>query len=264
MYRFNFHRPEHLDEALSLYRGTEAPKILAGGQTFIPTMKQRLAQPSDVISLGKIEGLNYIKVEREGLLIGSMTTHAAVADSEMVQSIIPSLSKLAAKIGDRQVRHRGTLGGSVCNNDPAADYPSALVALRAEIRTDRRKITADDFFISMFETALESDEIVESIYFPKPIKASYAKFPNPASRYALVGVFVAKHEDEVRVAVTGAGPSVFRVDKMEQALMSSFDANAIEDIKVLPDDLSEDIHATQEYRAHLVTIMARRAIQACG
>ncbi len=193
-----------------------------------------------------------------------MTKHADVAASDVVRGAIPALAKLADNIGDAQVRNRGTIGGSIANNDPAADYPGAVVALGATVHTNQRKIAGDDFFKGLFETALEPNEIVTAVSFPLAEKAAYMKFRNPASRYAIVGVFVAKTGSGVRVAVTGAGPCVFRVPAMEQALAKSFSPDAIKDIKVPADDLNSDIHASSEYRAHLVTVMARRAVTACG
>jgi carbon-monoxide dehydrogenase medium subunit len=263
MYSFNYHRPKSVEDAASLLQTAESPKLLAGGQTFIPTMKQRLAQPSDLIDLGATSGLDRIEEEGGGLLIGAMTTHADVAASELVRRIIPALAHLAGGIGDRQVRNRGTIGGSICNNDPAADYPSALVALRAQVLTDRRQIAADDFFVDMFETALEPDEIVTAVHFPRSDRAAYVKFPNPASRYAVVGVFVAERAGTVRVAVTGAASSVFRETAMERALEENFAPEALEGMRVLPDRLNNDMHATAEYRAHLVSVMAKRAVKAC-
>lgn len=263
MYSFKYRRAQSVSEAVELLRELDAPKLLAGGQTLIPTMKQRLAQPSDLIDLGGLEELKGIREEGGGLTIGAMTRHAEVAASELVQRVIPALADLADGIGDRQVRNRGTLGGSICNNDPAADYPSAVLALGAEVRTDRRTIAGDAFFVGMFETALEPDEVVVAVHFPKPLRAAYAKFPNPASRYATVGVFVARFDDAVRVAVTGAAPCVFRAEALEQALTRDFTPSAIDDVEVDPSPLNSDMHATAEYRANLIKVMARRAVQAC-
>ena len=233
---------------------------MSGGMTLIPTLKQRLAKPSDVVDLNGIKELAGIKVEGNGVTIGGMTRHADVASSADVKDAIPALAYLAGHIGDPQVRNRGTMGGSVANNDPAADYPAAVVALNATITTNSRKIAADDFFKGLFETALEDGELITAISFPKAEKAGYMKFPNPASRYAMVGVFVAKTGSGVRVAVTGAGPCVFRVKAMEDALAKNFSSDAIKDIKVPADGLNSDIHGSAEYRAHLVTVMARRAV----
>lgn len=261
MYEFDYHTPQTLADARSLLSGRDDPKLLAGGQTLLPTMKQRLAAPSDLIDLRKIADLAGIARDGDKLRIGAMTRHAAVADSEVVKQAIPALARLAGGIGDPLVRHRGTLGGSIANNDPSADYPAACLGLGATIATDRREIAADDFFLGMFETALEEDEIITAVAFPVPQKAGYAKFPNPASRYAMVGVFVAQTGGAVRVAVTGAAPGVFRVGEMEAALASDFSAQAIADIAVPSEGLLEDLHGSAEYRANLVTVMAKRAVQ---
>lgn len=264
MYSFEYHHPSSVTEAASLLGRSEDAKLLAGGQTLIPTLKQRLAQPSDIIDLGRIPDIRGIREEAGGLTIGAMTPHAEVASSETVGRVIPALAALALGIGDRQVRNRGTIGGSICNNDPSADYPSALVALGATVRTDKREISAEDFFTGMFETALEAGEIVTAVHFPKPGRAAYAKFPNPASRYAVVGVFVAETGGAVRVAVTGAGPVVFRATAMEEALSRSFTADALDGVEVPSDELNSDIHAGARYRAHLIKVMAKRAVAACG
>jgi carbon-monoxide dehydrogenase medium subunit len=264
MYNFNYHRPTTLADAAALLAGNAEAKLLAGGHTFIPTLKQRLAMPSDLIDLAGVAELRGINEEGGGVTIGAMTRHAEVVGSDVVRRVIPALAKLAEHIGDPQVRHRGTLGGSISNNDPAADYPGAVVGLGATVRTNKREIAGDDFFTGMFETALGEDEIVTAVHFPKPQKAAYAKFPNPASRYAIVGVFVAQTGSGVRVAVTGAGPCVFRVPAMEQALTANFAASALDGITVDAGDLNSDIHASAEYRAHLVTVMAKRAVAAAG
>ncbi|MCW2243819.1 FAD binding domain-containing protein [Azospirillum canadense] len=264
MYEFTYHRPTSLADAAAMLGRSEEAKLLGGGQTLLPTLKQRLARPSDLIDLGQIAELKGIREEGGGLMIGAFTRHAEVAHSDLVRRVIPSLADLAEGIGDRQVRNMGTLGGSICNADPSADYPSAVVALKATVKTDRREIAGDDFFTGMFETALEPGEIVTSVTFQKPDKAAYAKFRNPASRYAIVGVFVARFGSEVRVAVTGAGPSVFRATDMETALAGNISPDALNGIKVAADGLNADIHASAEYRAHLVTVMAKRAVVACG
>ena len=264
MYDFIYQKPASLADAAKAIAAAEDGKLMAGGMTLIPTLKQRLARPSDVIDLGKIAELAGIKKDGNAIVVGAMTRHAEVAHSEVVKAAIPALADLADGIGDPQVRNRGTIGGSIANNDPAADYPGAIVALGATVITNKRKIAGDDFFTGMFETALEPNEIVTAVSFPLVDKAAYAKFPNPASRYAIVGVFVAKTAAGVRVAVTGAGPCVFRVPEMEQALAKSFAADAIKDVKVAPGDLNSDIHASSEYRAHLINVMARRAVAACG
>ena len=260
MYDFAYHRPKSLSEAMAALKGKPEGRAMSGGMTLIPTLKQRLAKPSDVVDLNGIKELAGIKVEGNGVTIGGMTRHADVASSADVKAAIPALAYLAGHIGDPQVRNRGTMGGSVANNDPAADYPAAVVALNATVTTNSRKITADDFFKGLFETALEDGELITAISFPKADKAGYMKFPNPASRYAMVGVFVAKTASGVRVAVTGAGPCVFRVKAMEEALSKNFSSDAIKDIKVPADGLNSDIHGSAEYRAHLVTVMARRAV----
>ena len=260
MYDFTYQSPKTLAEAVAAIGRAEDGKLLAGGMTLIPTLKQRLAQPSDLIDLAKLPELKGISRTGGGITIGAMTTHAEVAASPEIKAAIPALADLAGNIGDAQVRHRGTIGGSVCNNDPAADYPSALVALGAIVRTDQRELAAEAFFTGMFETALEPGEIVISITFPIPDKAAYSKFPNPASRYAVVGVFVSKTGSAVRVAVTGAGPAVFRASAFEQALERTFSADAVAGLSLPADDLNADIHASAEYRAHLVTVMAKRAV----
>jgi carbon-monoxide dehydrogenase medium subunit len=265
MYAFEYHRPTSVADALSLLKKAGDGVLMAGGMTLIPTLKQRLASPSDVIDLGGIGELGRILVDRgSDLVIGALTRHAEVAHSDEVKGWIPALAKLADGIGDPQVRNRGTIGGSIANNDPAADYPAAVLALNAKVHTDRRVIAADDFFTGMFETALAEDEIVTEVRFPKPQAAAYAKFPNPASRYAIVGVFVARSDDGVRVAVTGAGPCVFRAKDMESALGGNFAASALDGVKVKPDGLNSDIHASAEYRAHLVKVMAQRAVAAAS
>jgi carbon-monoxide dehydrogenase medium subunit len=262
MHDFAYHCPKSLPEAAALLAANPEAKLIAGGMTLIPTMKQRLASPSDLVDLGGIAGLAGIEAADREIAVGAVTTHAAVAGSAEIAKRIPALAALAGGIGDPQVRHRGTIGGSISNNDPAADYPAGLVALAATILTDRRSIPADDFFVGMFETALEPGEIVRQVRFRVPEQAAYMKFPNPASRYAVAGVFVARHADGIRVAVTGAGPVVFRVPEMEAALAARFDPAAIEAIRVPPDGLNSDPHATAEYRSHLVTVMARRAVAA--
>ena len=262
MYAFEYHRPASLDEATKLLTGKDDPKLVAGGMTLLPTLKQRLAQPSDLVDLAAVPGLSGIKVEGGTVTIGAMTTHATVQFSKEVAGAIPVLSDLAGGIGDPAVRNRGTIGGSISNNDPAADYPAAVLGLGATVTTSKRKIAGDDFFTGMFETALEPGEIVTAVAFPKPEKAAYIKFPNPASRYAVVGVLVAKTAGGVRVAVTGAAPCVFRWTEAEQALSKKFDASALEGLKVDAGDLNADIHASAEYRAHLVGVMAKRAVQA--
>lgn len=264
MYAFEYKKPTSLAEAVQLIGADGDAKLMAGGQTFIPTLKQRLAQPTSVIDLGAIGELAGVKEEAGGLTIGAMTTHGQVAKSDLVKKVIPSLAALAQHIGDAQVRNLGTLGGSIANNDPAADYPGALLALKATIRTTKREIAADDFITGMFETALEDDEIIKEVHFTKPDAGSYQKFRNPASRYAIAGVYVVKYGGEVRVAVTGAGPTAFRWTEAESALASTFSADAIANLTVDAGNLNADIHASADYRAHLVKVMATRAVKACA
>ena len=264
MYEFDYQKAASLEDAAKILAANEDAKLVAGGMTLIPTLKQRLAKPSDLIDLAAIPALAGIKEEGGGLTIGAMTRHIDVNRSDVVKRVIPALSALAGMIGDPAVRNRGTMGGSISNNDPAADYPSAVVGLGATVVTTKREIPGDAFFTGMFETALGQDEIVTAVKFPKPETAAYQKFKNPASRYAIVGVFVAKTAGGVRVAVTGAGPCVFRVPEMEAALAKSFSADAIKDIAIPDDHLNSDIHASAEYRAHLVNVMARRAVAACA
>ena len=262
MYAFEYHRPKTVAEAVSLLRGASDAKLLAGGHTLIPTLKQRLASPSDIIDLGAIAELKGIRREGDRLIIGALTTYSEVVESETARNAIPALAQLASHIGDSQVRNRGTIGGSIANNDPASDYPAAVLGLNATVRTNQREIAADDFFRGMFETALGDDEVITAVSFPKPAKAGYMKFPNPASRYAIVGVMVAQTGGGVRVAVTGAGPCVFRLPDFESALARNFSADAIKGLSVSPSGLNTDIHASAEYRAHLVGVMAKRAIAA--
>jgi len=264
MYEFDYHRPASLDEVANLLGAHADAKIVAGGMTLVPTLKLRLAKLSDLIDLAAIPALRGISDEGDALAIGAMTRHAEVNRSPVVKQGIPALAAMAGMIGDPAVRNRGTIGGSISNNDPAADYPAALVALGATVHTTKREIAADNFFTGIFETALEPAEIVTSVRFPKPQTACYQKFKNPASRYAIVGVFVARTGGGVRVAVTGAGPCVFRVPEMEAALAGSFTPDAIKDITIPQDGLNSDIHASAEYRAHLVGVMARRAVAGCA
>lgn len=264
MYAFEYKKVSSLDDAKQAFEAAEDGTFMAGGMTLIPTLKQRLAMPSDVIDLGGIDDLSGISVEGDTVTIGAMTCHADVAASADVQKAIPALAHLASLIGDPQVRNRGTIGGSIANNDPAADYPGALVGLGATVHTTKREIAADDFFTDLFETALEEGELITKVTFPVPETAAYRKFPNPASRYSVAGAFVAKTKDGIRVAITGAGPTVFRVSEMEQALTASFTPEAIANISVPADNLNADLHATAEYRAHLIGVMAKRAIADCG
>ena len=262
MYTFKYLRPATVAEAVNALRSHEDAQLVAGGHTLIPILKQRLASPSHLVDLQALEALRGIERRPGGVRVGALSRHAEVARSGAVRSAIPALAALASRIGDPQVRNRGTLGGSIANADPAADYPAALVALSATVCTDRRRIPADDFFVDLFETALQPAEIVTAVEFSAPRRAAYMKFPNPASRYAIVGVMVAQSDAGARVAVTGAGPCVFRVPEMERALSQRFAPEAVSDIRVSPEGFNSDIHASDEYRAHLVTVMTRRAVAA--
>jgi carbon-monoxide dehydrogenase medium subunit len=263
MYDVHYHRPATLDDALNLLAGADDGKILSGGQTLLPTMKQHLAAPSDLVDVRRIPGMRGIRVEGGHLVIGAATTHAEVAGSAEVRQHIPSLAGLASGIGDPAVRHMGTIGGSLANNDPAADYPSAVLALGATIVTNKRKIAAEDYFTGMFSTALGEGEILVSVRFPAVKAAAYAKFPNPASRYAMAGVFVAKVGGGVRVAVTGAGADgVFRHAGLEVALGADFSPAAVDGVTVSAHGLLSDIHGSAEYRANLIKVMAKRAVAA--
>jgi aerobic carbon-monoxide dehydrogenase medium subunit len=262
MHAFEYHRPGSTKDALALGKKEEA-RYLAGGQSLVQAMKLRLSSPTDLIDLGTIKDLVGIKASGGGVEIGAMTRHADVASSSVVQKAIPALASLAGIIGDRQVRHMGTIGGSLANNDPAADYPAAALGLGATITTSKRKIEADKFFKGLYETALEPGELITSVAFPAPKRAAYMKFKNPASRFAIVGVFVADFGGgKVRVGVTGAGPSAFRQAEMEKALAAKFAPESVAGIKVKPDGLNNDLHASPEYRAHLITVMCKRAVEA--
>jgi carbon-monoxide dehydrogenase medium subunit len=261
MYNFTYHRPTGLRQAGNMLSKLEEAKLLAGGQTLIPVMKQRLASPANIIDLNRIEGLSGIELKGRSLVIGAMTRHVEVASSDVARQNLPALAELAEMVGDPQVRHMGTLGGSVANNDPNADYPAACLGLGATIITTKRRIPADDFFKGLFETALEPDEIITKAMFPLAKKAGYIKFRNPASRFALVGVFVSKRGSEIRVAVTGAGASgVFRVASFEEALKKRFAAKSLDGLTVPATGLASDIHGSAEYRAHLIGVLAKRAV----
>jgi carbon-monoxide dehydrogenase medium subunit len=262
MHAFQYHRPASTKEALGLAQSKGEGRYLAGGQSLVQAMKLRLTSPSDLIDLGTIKELSGIKVSGNAVEIGAMTRHAEVAGSADVKKAVPSLAAMASLIGDRQVRHMGTLGGSIANSDPAADYPAAVLALNATITTNKRKIAADQFFKALYETALEPGELITSVSFQIPKRGAYMKFRNPASRFALVGVYVADFGGNVRVGVTGAGASAFRQTEMEKALSSKFAPEAVAGIKVKPDGLNNDLHASPEYRAHLITVMAKRAVEA--
>lgn len=265
MYEVNYHRASSASDAVKLAKGCDDPKFLSGGQTLIPAMKTRLAAPSDVIDLRHADDLKGIKVSGKKVAIGAGTTHAEVAGNAKLAKVCPAICHLAAHIGDPHVRHMGTIGGSVANNDPAADYPAAMLALDATIVTNKRSISAARFFKGLFETALKDGEIIKAVEFTAPAKAGYAKFPNPASRYAMTGVFVAKHKNGSRVAVTGAGDDgVFRAKAMEKALDGKFEAASLDGVSIKPDGLMSDIHASAEYRSNLVSVMAKRAVEAAG
>lgn len=264
MYDFAYQKPGSLAEAVAELSGDADAKALAGGMTLIPVLKQRLARPSKLVDLAKL-GLGGITVAGNTVTIGAMTTHGTVASSADVKTKFPALAALASHIGDEAVRHRGTIGGSLANNDPAADYPAVVLATGATIKTNKRSIGADDFFVGMFSTALEQGEVITAVEFPVPEKSAYEKFPNPASRYAMVGVFVAKTGNNVRVAVTGAGQGgVFRHTDMEKALSANFSPDAVAGISTPVEDMNGDIHASPEYRAHLVGVMTKRAVAKAG
>jgi len=258
MYAFNYERPTALADAQKLAQA--GGQVLAGGQTMIAAMKQRLQQPETLIDLAAISGLAGIKKDGNNIVIGAMTRHQDVADNAEVKQHIPGLAALANNIGDKQVRAMGTIGGSVANNDPAACYPSAVLALNATVHTNKRKIAADDYFQGMYTTALEAGELITAISFPIPKRASYAKFRQPASRFALVGVFVADTGSGVRVAITGAGNGVFRHAGLEAALSKDFSAKAVDAVQVDSADLNSDLHASAEYRAHMIKVQTQRAV----
>jgi carbon-monoxide dehydrogenase medium subunit len=264
MYAFEYARATSVADAAALLAKTGG-KPLAGGQSLVAAMKLRLAQPGTLVDLAGIDGLAGIRAEGEALSIGAMARHADIASSAVVKRLIPAVAAVAEGIGDRQVRNRGTLGGSLANNDPAADWPAAVLGLNATIITSRRRIASGEFFKGMYETALAADEIITAVLLPVPKKAAYAKFPNPASRFALVGVFVARlGDDSVRVAVTGAAPSVFRASALEDALAKSFTPDAAKGVKVDANGLNADLHGSAEYRAHLIPVLAARAVTAAG
>jgi carbon-monoxide dehydrogenase medium subunit len=262
MRAFDYHRPATLKEALSLLRKNPDARPIAGGQSLIPALKLRLAGPPALVDLAAIEALRGIRLEGGTLTIGALARHSEVASSKDVAIGIPALARLADGIGDRQVRNQGTLGGALANSDPAADYPAAVLGLGATVTTNKRAIAADKFFTGLYETALRPGELITSVAFPLPKRAAYVKFRNPASRFAMVGVFVSEGAGAVRVAVTGAASCAFRVRAMEKKLASDFTPDAIARIKVPPDGLNSDLHASAEYRAHLITVIAQRAVAA--
>jgi len=261
MKTFNYHSAKDVKEASKLSSSKSA--FLAGGMTTIPSMKLGLSSYKDIINIKEIKKLSGIKVSGKTVTIGATTKHVEVANSKEIKKVIPSLSALAEGIGDPQVRNRGTIGGSVANNDPAADYPSACIALNAVIRTSKRKIDAENFFRGMFETCLKSGEIIESIEFKIPQKSSYQKYPNPASRYAIVGVYVAKHKSGVNVAVTGAKSCVYNDKNLSDILSKSFSADAINNTKISASGMNSDIHVSADYRANMVKVFAKKAVEAC-
>ncbi len=263
MYDFKYHRPGTVRQAANLLVKNEDAKLIAGGHTLVPVMKQRLANPPHLVDLSHIEGLNGIEMKGRNLVIGATATHAEVANSAIVGEAIPALSELAGLIGDPAVRHKGTIGGSLANNDPTADYPAAVMALGATIVTNKRRLKPEEYFQGLFTTALEPDEIITKVMFPLPKKAAYQKFRNQASRYALVGVFVARRPSDVRVAVTGAGgDGVFRATEFEEALKKRFSSKSLDGLTISADGLNSDIHGSAEYRAHLIGVLARRAVEA--
>lgn len=265
MYQTKYHKASSAAEAAKLLADAEDGALLAGGQTLIPTMKQRLASPSDLIDISGIEELRGITVDGDTITIGAMCTHSEIARDAGIASKVPAFSYLASTIGDAAVRHRGTIGGSIANNDPAADYPAAMLAMGATIKTDKREIAADDFFEGMFATALDDGEIITSVSIPVPEAAGYAKFQNPASRFPMAAVFVARTSDGIRVGVTGAGnDGAFRSSEMEQALSSDFSVDVLEGVSVDEGLMLSDIHGDAAYRANLVKVMAKRAVKAAG
>lgn len=261
MYQFNYHKPADLAEAVSLFKAADDPMYLSGGMTLIPTMKQRLAAPTDLIDLSGIAAMTGITVNADTVSVGAFTRHNQVASSAEVQATLPVLSHLAGLIGDNQVRNRGTMGGSVANSDPAADYPAAVIGLGATVVTQEREIAGDDYFQDLFETALEPGDIITRIDFPVPTRAAYRKFPNPASRYAVVGVLIADFAGQIRVGVTGAGPCAFRATGIEEVLNEHLDPSAIDGVEVPDAGFNSDLHASAEYRAHLVKVMAKRTLE---
>ena len=261
MYNFTFHRPTTVRQAAGLLSRNPEAKLLAGGHSLLPVMKQRLAQPSALVDLSQVEGLSGVELKGRSVVIGAMSRHADVAKSDVLREAMPALASVPGSVGDPQVRNRGTIGGSIANNDPNADYPAALLGLGATVITNKRRIAADDFFTGMFSTALEDGKIITKVSFPIAKKAAYEKFKHPASGFALVGVFVSKRGSEIRVAVTGAGSSgVFRVASFEEALKKRFSPKSLEGLTIPASGMNSDIHASAEYRAHLVGVMARRAV----
>lgn len=265
MHAFGYYDPTSVTKAAAILDDKPEARYLAGGQSLVATMKLGLDAPSDLVDLRQIPDLRGIRVEADGtaVTVGAMARHAEVAASDPVGALVPALAQLAGMIGDRQVRNRGTIGGSIANNDPAADYPAAVLALNATVNTNKRRIPADSFFRGLYETALQAGELITSVTFPVPEKAAYLKFRNAASRFAIVGVFVAKTREGPRVAVTGASPQgVFRVQPMEEALAREWSVAALRPIEVPPDELQSDLHGGADYRAHLISVLAQRAVAA--
>lgn len=263
MENFNYHRPATVLAAAAMLKKAKDGKYMSGGHTLLPTMKQGLAAPTDIIDLTAIKNFGGIKVSKSMVSIKAGTTHQEVAMSKDIKKAIPALAEMAGKIGGVHVRHKGTIGGSIANNDPAADYPSACLGLGATIETNKRKIEADKFFTGMFETALKNGEIITAVHFPIPKKSAHQKFPNPASRYALTGVFLSQDaKGKVRVGVTGAAASAFRATDIETALAKDFSAKSASSVKITAKGLMSDMHATAAYRAHLIGVLAGRAVTA--
>jgi carbon-monoxide dehydrogenase medium subunit len=264
MYDFAYHKPSSIADAVKILSTDPEARPISGGHTLLPALKHRLARPTALVDLSGIAELRGIKRDGDKVVIGAMSRHVEIANSDVVKGAIPALARMAGNLGDEQVRNRGTMGGSVSNNDPAADYPAAVLGLGATVVTDKRRIAADDFFQGMFATALEPGELLVAIEFPIPQKAGYAKMKNPASRYVMTGVFVSKGPQGVRVAVNGAGPCVFRQAEMEKALAANWSPDAVAGVKQSADGLNSDIHGSAEYRAHLVMVMAKRAVADAG
>ncbi|MBC9205699.1 xanthine dehydrogenase family protein subunit M [Roseomonas aerophila] len=264
MYDFAYHKPTSVADAVKILSEDPDAKPISGGMTLLPALKHRLNRPTSLVDLGGIAELKGVKREGDAIVVGAMTTHYAVATDPLLKQSIPALARMASTVGDTQVRNRGTLGGSLANNDPAADYPAAAVALGATFITNSRRISAEDFFQGMFTTALEPGELLVAVSFPIPEKAGYAKLRNPASRYSMAGVFIAKTAGGVRVGVNGAGPGVFRQTEMETALSANWSATALDGVRQSPDSLNSDIHGSAEYRANLVEVMAKRALADAG
>jgi carbon-monoxide dehydrogenase medium subunit len=265
MYEFAYHKPSSIADAVKLLAADPDARPVSGGMTLLPALKLRLSRPTALVDLSGIGELRGIRREGGSIVVGALAKHYEIATSAEVKASIPALARMAHSIGDTQVRNRGTMGGSVANNDPAADYPAALLALGATIQTDKRKVPADAFFQGMFATVLDVGEIVTAIHIPVPEKAGYAKMRNPASRYSMAGVFVAKGPAGVRVAVNGAGANgAFRVAEMERALQANWSPDAVAGISISAGDMNGDIHGSAEYRAHLVTVMAKRAVADAG